>query len=131
MVDVKAMKIDDIEGAYGGAFKRARAALGVTSFGMQVIDMPPNWQAYPEHDHESDGQEEVYLALRGSGVVEAEGQRFPLDTETFVKVGAGTKRKITPGAEGMRLLAVGGVPGGTFTPHPITELGGPETMEGI
>ena len=131
MSDVKALRIDEIEGAFGGAFKRARAALGVTSFGMQVIDMPPSWQDYPEHDHESDGQEEVYLALRGSGELEVEGQRYALDGDTLVRVGAGTRRKIYPGPDGMRLLAIGGVPGGTFTAHPITELGGPETMEGI
>ena len=131
MADVKTIKIDDMEAAYGGAFKRARASLGVTSFGMQVIDMPPDWQDYPDHDHESDGQEEVYVALRGSGEVEVEGQRIPLDSDSFVRVGPATKRKIYPGPDGLRLLALGGVPGGTFTPHQITELGGSETMEGV
>ena len=131
MADVKAVKIDEMEAAYGGAFKRARAELGVTSFGMQVIDMPPNWGDYPEHSHDEDGQEEVYFALSGSGELEVEGERIPLTSDTFVKVGPATKRKIYPGPDGMRLLAIGGVPGGTFTAHPITELGGPETMEGI
>jgi len=31
-------RIDEMEAIYGGAYKRARAELGVTSFGMQVID---------------------------------------------------------------------------------------------
>ncbi len=44
-------KIDEMEAIYGGAFKRARAELGVESFGMQIIDMPPNFENYPEHDH--------------------------------------------------------------------------------
>ena len=75
-------KIDDMEAVYLGAFKRARAELGVESFGMQMIDLPPNYENYPEHDHEQDGQEEVYVALRGSGEIEIEGERFPLDPIT-------------------------------------------------
>ncbi len=54
-------RIDDMEAAYRGGFKRARAELGVESFGVQVIDMPPSFEHYPEHDHAEDGQEEVYL----------------------------------------------------------------------
>ena len=54
-------KIDEMEAVFGGGFKRARAELGVESFGMQIIDMPPNYDNYPEHDHEQDGQEEVYV----------------------------------------------------------------------
>ena len=46
-------KIDDIEAIYGGGFKRARSALGITSFGLQVMDLPPNFEGYPEHDHSS------------------------------------------------------------------------------
>ena len=51
-------KIDDMEAIFGGAFKRARAELGVESFGMQIIDMPPSYENYPEHDHTHDNQEE-------------------------------------------------------------------------
>ena len=61
-------RIDEMEAIYGGAYKRARAELGVTSFGMQVIDFPPNFEHYPEHDHGTDGQEEVYFALGGGAV---------------------------------------------------------------
>ena len=32
-------KIDEMEGVYLGAFKRARAVLGVGSFGVSVIDL--------------------------------------------------------------------------------------------
>src|SRR5215208_915509 len=63
-------KIDDMEAIYLGAFKRARAELGISSFGMQVMDIPAGAEQYPEHDHSEDGQEEVYLALRGSAEIE-------------------------------------------------------------
>ncbi len=66
MADYTAKQIDEMEAAFGGGMKKARAELGVASFGMQVIDLPPNYSDYPEHDHASDGQEEVYSAMRGS-----------------------------------------------------------------
>ena len=67
---------------------------------MQIIDMPPNFENYPEHDHAEDGQEEVFLALRGGGEIEIEGERFPLDADHVVRVSAGTKRKVWPGRRG-------------------------------
>ena len=82
MANYSVKKIDEMEGIYGGAFKRARAELGIESFGMQVIDMPPNADQYPEHDHSEDGQEEVYLALRGSADIEIEGETHRLDPES-------------------------------------------------
>ena len=76
-------RIDDMEAVYGGAFIRARAELGVESFGMQVIDMPASADQYPEHDHSEDGQEEVYLALSGSADIEIDGERHRLEPGTM------------------------------------------------
>jgi hypothetical protein len=125
MSDYVVKKIDEMEGAFGGAFKRARAELGVKSFGMQIIDMPPNYDRYPEHDHETDGQEEVYVTLRGGGELEIEGERFPLDTDHVAGVGTGVMRKVWPGEEGIRLLVLGGVPGKAYEAPDVTELEGP------
>jgi uncharacterized cupin superfamily protein len=121
-------RIDDMEAVYGGAFKRVRAELGVESFGIQLIDLPPNFDGYPEHDHSEDGQEEVYVALRGSGEIEIEGERFPLDADHMARVASGVKRKVWPGDEGVRILIVGGVPGGTYEAPEISKLGVPDPM---
>jgi mannose-6-phosphate isomerase-like protein (cupin superfamily) len=121
-------KIDEMEAIYLGAFKRVRAELGVESFGIQIIDLPPNFENYPEHDHSEDGQEEVYLALRGSGEIEIAGERSPLDPDHIARVGPGVKRKVWPGPDGVRLLIIGGVPGGTYEPPAISELGEPDPM---
>ena len=51
MADYTAKRIDDMQAGFGGGFVRARAELGVSSFGMQVIRMPPEFDGYPEHDH--------------------------------------------------------------------------------
>jgi mannose-6-phosphate isomerase-like protein (cupin superfamily) len=120
--------IDEMEAVFRGAFKRARAELGVESFGMQVIDMPPNYENYPEHDHLHDNQEEVFLVMRGGGEIEIEGERFPLDDNHVARVGPETKRKIWPGPDGIRLVVLGGTPGKSYEAPDITKLGEPDPM---
>ena len=126
MADYAVKRIDEMEAIVRGSFKKARAELGVSSFGIQVIDMPPNVDAYPEHDHSQDGQEEVYVAMRGGGEIEIDGERHPIDAETMVRVSAGTKRKLYPGEDGMRVLVIGGVPGEAYSIRDYTELGAPD-----
>ena len=124
MADYRVKRIDDMEAIYGGAFKRVRAELGLESFGVQVIDLPPGFDGYPEHDHAQDGQEELYIALRGSAEIDIDGESHALDADTMISVKSGTSRKVNPGSEGVRLLIVGGVPGKVYEPPEITLLGG-------
>lgn len=131
MADFAIKRIDDMQAHARGSFKLARAELGVTAFGIQVIDMPPRIEAYPEHDHGRDGQEEVYLVIRGGGEIEIEGERFPLDPDTMVRVSAGTKRKLYPGDEGFRVVVIGGVPGSAYEVREFTELGSPDPFTNL
>jgi mannose-6-phosphate isomerase-like protein (cupin superfamily) len=124
MADYTAKSYRDMEASFGGGFIKARAELGVSSFGFQIIRLPPDYADYPEHDHSESGQEEVFIALRGSGWIEVDGERVELDGETLVRVGPGAKRKLIAGPEGMRVLALGGVPGAAYEINPITELTG-------
>jgi mannose-6-phosphate isomerase-like protein (cupin superfamily) len=124
MSNYTAKQINEMEAAFGGGMKKARAELGVESFGMQVIDLPPNYSDYPEHDHEADGQEEVYSVMRGSGEIDIEGERIALNDDVLVRVGPGIKRKIYAGPEGLRLLALGGTPGAAYEAAEFTQLTG-------
>ena len=123
MADFTIKRIDEMEAVVAGSFKRARAELGIESFGMQVIDMPPNIDAYPEHDHTHDGQEEVYIPLRGSAEIEIDGDRHPLEVDTMVRVGPGAKRKIYTGDESLRVLCLGGVAGKPYEAPDVSQLG--------
>ena len=107
-------RIDEMEAIFHGSFRRAGAELGVESFGLQVFDMPPDADSYPEHDHSHDGQEEVYLALRGSAEFEIDGERVSINPGRMVRIGAGTKRRLEPGPNGVRILAIGCSPGRTY-----------------
>ena len=122
-------KIDDMEAIYGGGFKRARAELGVESFGMQILDLPPNMtDQYPAHDHSDDGQEEVYLVLRGAAEIEIDGEAHQLDPETMVRVGPGVMRRLRTGSAGARVLALGGCTGKAYEAPNVTELGTPDPL---
>ncbi len=42
--DVKVAAIDEMEPIHGGLARRARATLGVSAWGMQVLTLPPDWR---------------------------------------------------------------------------------------
>jgi len=122
MADVTVRTIDEMESYEGagvprGQFVYAGRSLGVTSLGMNVLNLPPGWKDYPEHDHAADGQEEVYVVLKGRATIEAGGTIWPLEPGTLVRVGPTQKRKIHPGPEGVTILALGGVPGKAYEPR--------------
>jgi hypothetical protein len=122
MADYTAKKIGDMEAGFGGGFVKARAELGVTAFGFQVIQLPPDYSDYPEHDHAESGQEEVFLAVGGSGWIDIEGERVDLDGDMLVRVGPAARRKVYAGPSGLRMLAIGGAPGKVYEIVPNTEL---------
>jgi mannose-6-phosphate isomerase-like protein (cupin superfamily) len=122
MADYTAKRIGEMEAGFGGGFVKARAELGVTAFGFQVIQLPPNYSDYPEHDHAESGQEEVFVAIGGSGWMDVEGERVDLDGETFLRIGPGARRKVYSGPEGLRMLAIGGAPGEPYKVSANTEL---------
>jgi mannose-6-phosphate isomerase-like protein (cupin superfamily) len=128
MADVTLASVEEMEPIYEGLARRARATLGVTSFGMQVLTLPPSWDGYPDHNHDANvadaNQEEVYIPLDGKATLVAGEERFELSPGMMARVGPEQQRKIVPGPEGVRFIALGGVPG-TFRASPWTELGGP------
>ena len=125
MSDYTAKPIGDMDAIFGGGFKRARAELGVTSFGFQVIDLPANFDRYPDHDHAAEGQEEVFVVLDGEATMTVDGDTLRLDRETMVRVGPAAKRKVVTGDGPVRLLVIGGTPGKPYEPKPGTEVGAP------
>lgn len=131
MPDITVAAIDDMDPIYDGIARRARASLGVSGWGMQVMSLPPNWDGYPLHAHgpgDTDpGQEEVYIPLAGGGTLTAGDERVELRPGMMVRVGPTQLRRILPGEEGIRFIALGGIPG-TFDPPAWTEIGAPPPM---
>lgn len=64
-----------------------------------------------------DGQEEVYVILRGSATLQADGGEWPLEQGALVRVGPNQKRKLVSGPQGAAILAIGGTPGKAYEPR--------------
>jgi quercetin dioxygenase-like cupin family protein len=124
LADVTVKKIEDFEAVFGGGMRRVRAGLGVTAFGMQVVELPPNFDVYPEHTHSHDEQEEVYTVLSGKVKLKVgDAEEHELEPGMFARIGPGQQRKLITGDEGARLLCLGGVPGKAYEPPEWTEEG--------
>ena len=112
---IAASAIDDLPQIWDGFAKLVRAGLDISAFGVQIMDLPPDYTT-SSHDESDTGQQELYVALRGSGAVVAGDASLPLDGEHLVRVDAGVDRVLASGPEGLRVLCVGGVPGEPYVP---------------
>ena len=107
--------IGDLPQLWDGFAKLVRAGLGLGAFGANIMDLPPDYST-KSHDESESGQEELYVALRGSGAVllDESGERLPLDSDHVAAVGPGVARTLTSGPEGLRVLCVGGRRGAPY-----------------
>jgi uncharacterized cupin superfamily protein len=133
MPDATIKRVDEMETFYDGMVTRARASLGVTSWGMQLFNFPPGFDGYPNHNHADGavdpGQEELYVPLAGSATLHLDGEEHQLEPGVWARVGVSQLRRLVPGAEGVRLVVIGGTPGKAFEAPAWTELGAaPPTM---
>src|SRR3954447_4117915 len=113
MADFAASSIDDLPTLWDGLAKLVRPGLGITAFGANIMELPPDYST-KSHDESGSGQQELYVALRGTGSVDIDGTAHPLDADHLVKVDPGTARVLSSGPDGLRVLCVGGVPGGVY-----------------
>jgi mannose-6-phosphate isomerase-like protein (cupin superfamily) len=118
-----ANSIDELPTLWDGFAKLVRAGLDISAFGANIMDLPPNYST-TSHDEAESGQQELYVALRGSGSVDIEDERLPLDADHLVRVDPGTARVLTSGPDGLRVLCIGGTPGGPYEPQEWSSTGG-------
>jgi hypothetical protein len=102
--------IDDLPQIWDGFAKLVRSGLDIRAFGVQIMDLPPDYTT-SSHDESETRQQELYVALRGAGAVVAGERRLPLDVNPLVSGDAPFDRVLASGPEGLRVLCVGGVPG--------------------
>jgi uncharacterized cupin superfamily protein len=117
-----AKSIDELPTLWDGFAKLVRAGLGITAFGANIMDLPPDYTT-TSHDESDSGQQELYVALAGSGSVGIDGADLPLDADHLVRVDAGTARTLSSGPDGLRVLCIGGLPGGAYEPQDWSSTG--------
>ena len=66
-------------------------------------------QSGREHDERGSGQEEIYVAVAGSGTIVVDGEEVPLEPGTFVLVEPESTGQVIAGDDGLAYVTVGAV----------------------
>jgi len=113
----KGSSLDELPSLWDGFARLVRPGLGISAFGANVMNLPPDY-ATKSHDESETGQEELYVRLAGSGwvVLDDSGERLTLDEDHLAAVGPGIARTVASGPDGLRVLIVGAPPGRAYEP---------------
>jgi quercetin dioxygenase-like cupin family protein len=95
--------------SFEGRRKPIARGLAAEAVKLNQFDSQPG-QAGFEHDERESGQEEVYIPLRGSGLLRVEGEEVPLEPGRYVLVEPAATRQVVAGAQGLSYAVVGAVP---------------------
>jgi uncharacterized cupin superfamily protein len=105
---------DDFERT--GDWLLARRTLGVESFGVNLVDIPPGG-TIPEHDELDRAQEELFVVLSGEGVFVVDGQELPATTGTYLRLDPEPKRTArNTGTTPLQLLIISAPKSSGYTP---------------
>jgi len=86
-------------------FRLATIALGLEHSGLSYQRIPPGYRFPYGHTHAR--QEEMYIAVRGSGRMKLDDEVVELQEWDVVRVPPGTWRAYEAGPDGLELLVVG------------------------
>ena len=96
--------LDELGDGYG--FRKIRAALGVTAFGVNALVYPPGYEGFA---HYHDTQDELYFVHRGTVRIDVGGETRDLGPGGLFHAEATTERKLSnPFAEDAVVFVVGG-----------------------
>src|SRR3954468_10340584 len=96
----RARALEDLPTLWGGFATLVGSGLDITAFGVNIMELPPDYET-TAHDESETGQQELYVALRGAGAVVIGDEAHPLDADHVVAVDAGTDRVLASGAHGL------------------------------
>jgi quercetin dioxygenase-like cupin family protein len=99
--------LDQLGEGYG--FRKIRAALGVTAFGVNALVFPPGYDG-PAHYH--DHQDELYFVHRGTATFELNGEEQTIAEGGLVHVESTTPRRVSNRTDAdLVIVVVGGKDG--------------------
>jgi quercetin dioxygenase-like cupin family protein len=95
---------DDFE--RNGRWSLARRSLGISSFGMNLVEIAPG-ASIPEHDETGRDHEEVFIVLSGSATAVVNGEDHPAPAGTFIRFDPTVRRTVrNDGDEQIEVLLV-------------------------
>jgi quercetin dioxygenase-like cupin family protein len=94
-----------------GRRKPIARGLGARAVRLNQFDSQPGQERH-EHDERESGQEEIYFALRGTGVLRVDGDEVALEPGRYVLVEPEATRQVVAGPQGLSYAVVGAVPEG-------------------
>jgi len=83
----------------------ARSALGGETLGLSLVTLAPGFRIPFGHKHE--GQEEVYVVLRGSARVKVDDEIVELEERDAIRFDMATMRCVEAGPDGVEYVAFG------------------------
>ena len=82
---------DDLERT--GNWSLVRRSLGITAFGINLVDIPPG-EGIPEHNETDRDQEELFVVLSGSALLIIDGERIPAPAGTMARLDPEPRRTV-------------------------------------
>jgi len=99
-----------------GKWLLVRRTLGLSAFGMNLVEIPPG-ESIPEHDETGRDQEEVFVVLSGDAVMVIDGNEHPALEGTFVRLDPHPRRTVrNDGRETVTVLIVSAPRGSGYAP---------------
>jgi uncharacterized cupin superfamily protein len=83
---------EELERDYG-KWVLVRRSLGVGSFGINGVELPPG-DSIPEHDETERGHEELFYVVSGSPTMVVDGVDHPLRPGSYVRLDPEPKRTV-------------------------------------
>ena len=96
---------NEVEASHG-VFRGLTTPLGVSAFKINRLELPADGEG-PEHDHSSNGEQEVYAVVAGSGTLSVDGEEVELRPGLFVYCSPEARRQMRAGADGLVWIGIG------------------------
>jgi uncharacterized cupin superfamily protein len=92
-----------------GNWLLARRSLGLSAFGMNLVEIPPG-ERIPEHDETGRDQEEVFIVLEGSPSLVVDGREIETPAGTFARLDPGLQRTVVNRGEDVAAVLIVSAP---------------------
>jgi uncharacterized cupin superfamily protein len=92
-----------------GNWSLVRRSLGLSSFGVNLVEIPAGEQI-PEHDEIDRDQEEVFYVISGEPTLVIDGQGHPAPAGTFARVDPQHKRTVRNDGRGAAEVLIASAP---------------------